>query len=154
MATYKININDKIEEVDVSKGTHLLWVIREHLGLMGTKFSCGIGACGACTVHIDGEAKRSCVTPIDAVANGQNIRTIEGLSSDNSHPVQQAWLEMQVPQCGYCQSGQIMQAAALLNKNPKPNKGEIIQHMTKNLCRCGTYVRIIKAVESAAEKLS
>ncbi len=150
MALVKININDKDEQIDVPEETHLLWAIREHLGLTGTKFSCGIGACGACTVHIDGVATRSCITPISAVTDGQKITTIEGLSSDNSHPLQEAWIEAQVPQCGYCQSGQIMHAAGLLNENSKPSKQEIVKHMSANLCRCGTYMRIAKAVEIAA----
>lgn len=152
MAIFTININNKNQQVETTEGTPLLWVIREHLGYMGTKFGCGIGACGACTVHIDGEARRSCVTPIDAVTKGQKVKTIEGLSSDSSHPLQEAWTEMQVPQCGYCQSGQIMQAAALLDKNPNPSKQEIVKQMSANLCRCGTYLRIIKAVETAAKK--
>lgn len=151
MEKFTINVNGKEEQVDVPAETHLLWVVREHLGLMGTKFSCGIGACGACTVHIDGTPTRSCITPITAVSEGQKITTIEGLSSDNSHPLQKAWIEAQVPQCGYCQSGQIMQAAGLLKDNPKPTRQEIINHMSANLCRCGTYMRIAKAVEIAAE---
>lgn len=154
MTKFKINVNGKDHQIEATEETRMLWIIRERLGLTGTKFSCGIGACGACTIHIDGKETRSCVTPITAVADGQKVTTIEGLSSDSSHPVQEAWVEMQVPQCGYCQSGQIMQAAALLGKNPNPSKGEIIQHMTKNLCRCGTYMRIIKAVELAAGKES
>ena len=152
MPNYKININGNDEQIEVSEGTRILWVVREHLGLMGTKFSCGIGACGACTIHVDGKATRSCITPIEAVSEGQKITTIEGLSTDNAHPVQKAWVEMQVPQCGYCQSGQIMRAAALLAENPTPSKQEIIEDMTHNLCRCGTYIRIIKAVELAAKK--
>jgi len=152
MATYSININGKDHQIETKEGAHMLWVIREHLGLMGTKFSCGIGACGACTIHINGKATRSCITPIEAVANGQKITTIEGLSSNSDHPVQKAWEEIQVPQCGYCQSGQIMQAAALLSENPKPSKPQIIKHMSANLCRCGTYMRIIKAVKMAAGK--
>lgn len=154
MANFKLNVNGEIHQIETTKGTRLLWIIREHLGLMGTKFSCGIGACGACTIHIDGKAIRSCVTPVEALSSGQKITTIEGLSTDSSHPVQEAWVEMQVPQCGYCQSGQIMQAAGLLEENPKPSKQDIIKHMSKNLCRCGTYLRIIKAVEAAAGKVS
>ncbi len=150
MAKYTININDENQEVEASEKTHLLWIVREQLGLMGTKYSCGIGACGACTVHIDGKSTRSCITPITAVIDGQKITTIEGLSSDSSHPVQKAWVEAQVPQCGYCQSGQIMHAAGLLNQNPSPSKEEIVKYMSANLCRCGTYMRIAKAVEMAA----
>lgn len=150
MAKYTININDENQEVEASEKTHLLWIVREQLGLMGTKYSCGIGACGACTVHIDGKSTRSCITPITAVVDGQKITTIEGLSSDSSHPVQKAWVEAQVPQCGYCQSGQIMHAAGLLNQNPSPSKEEIVKYMSANLCRCGTYMRIAKAVEMAA----
>ncbi len=146
-----ININGSEKQVDVPGDTHLLWVVREHLGLTGTKFSCGIGACGACTVQIDGKAMRSCITPVSAVTNGQKITTIEGLSTDNDHPLQRAWIEAQVPQCGYCQSGQIMHAAGLLNENPKPSKAQIVEHMSANLCRCGTYMRIAKAVEIASE---
>lgn len=150
MAKYTININDENQEVEASEKTHLLWIVREQLGLMGTKYSCGIGACGACTVHIDGKSTRSCITPITAVIDGQKITTIEGLSSDSSHPVQKAWVKAQVPQCGYCQSGQIMHAAGLLNQNPSPSKEEIVKYMSANLCRCGTYMRIAKAVEMAA----
>lgn len=152
MTNYTININGKDHQIETTEHTRILWVIREHFGLMGTKFSCGIGACGACTIHVDGKPMRSCITPITAVAEGQKITTIEGLSGDSSHPVQKAWVEMQVPQCGYCQSGQIMQAAGLLNENPKPSKAEIVEYMSKNLCRCGTYMRIAKAVEMAAKK--
>jgi len=153
MATYTININGKDQKVETTEGTPLLWVIREHLGYMGTKFGCGIGMCGACTILLDGKTTRSCLTPINTVADGnKKITTIEGLSEDSSHPLQEAWVEAQVPQCGYCQSGQIMHAASLLNDNPKPSKEEIVQHMSMNLCRCGTYERIAKAVEIAATK--
>ncbi len=152
MVKYTINVNGENYEIETSKETRLLWIIREHLGLMGTKFSCGIGACGACTVHVNGKAVRSCITPVDSVSEGQKVTTIESLSSDNSHPLQKAWIDMQVPQCGYCQSGQIMQAASLLADNPSPSRKEIIQHMSANLCRCGTYLRIIKAVEKATKE--
>lgn len=145
-----LNINGVDLQVDVSEDTHLLWVVRETLGLTGTKFSCGIGACGACTVHIDGKPVRSCITPVNAITEGQKITTIEGLSDDNSHPVQKAWIEAQAPQCGYCQSGQIMLAAGLLKENPNPSRQEIVQYMSANLCRCGTYMRIANAVEIAA----
>ena len=152
MATYTININGQSKTVTVAEGTPLLWVIREHLSLTGTKYGCGIGQCGACTIHVNGTAMKSCTLPVEAVTEGQELTTIEGLSTDNAHPLQKAWVAAQVPQCGYCQSGQIMQAATLLENNPKPSREEIIQHMNGNLCRCGTYLRIIKAIEMAAGK--
>ena len=130
--------------------TPLLWVIRDELGLTGTKFGCGIGFCGACTVHVEGRATRSCITPVGAVA-GARVTTIEGLDPQGKHPLQTAWLEMQVPQCGYCQSGQIMAAAVLLRENPQPNDADIDEAMCGNLCRCGTYSRIRKAIHAAAE---
>ena len=141
------------EAVSVSAGpdTPLLWVVREHLGLTGTKFGCGAGLCGACTVHLNGRPVRACQTPLASV-EGAAVTTIEGLSADSSHPVQKAWIAEQVPQCGYCQSGQIMQAAALLAKNPKPSREEIIAHMDGNICRCGTYTRIIAAIQRAARE--
>jgi isoquinoline 1-oxidoreductase alpha subunit len=126
-------------------------VIREHLKLTGTKYGCGIAQCGACTVHIDGKATRSCVTPVSTVS-GKSVTTIEGLSPDSSHPLQKAWIVEQVPQCGYCQSGQIMQAAALLAQNPKPSREEIVTHMNGNICRCGTYSRIVRAIQRAAQE--
>ena len=129
--------------------TALLWVLREHLKLTGTKFGCGSGLCGACTVHLDGQPMRACITPISAVA-GKSITTIEGLSKDQSHPLQKAWIETQVPQCGYCQSGQIMQAAALLESNKNPSREEIVAYMNGNICRCGTYLRIMRAIKIAA----
>ncbi|HET7595877.1 MAG TPA: (2Fe-2S)-binding protein [Burkholderiales bacterium] len=144
----QLNINGKPHEVDVEPDTPLLWVIREQVGLTGTKYGCGVAACGACTVHLEGEAVRSCSIPVSAVA-GKRIVTIEGLSSDGSHPVQKAWAELDVPQCGYCQSGQIMAAVALLAKKPKPTDSDIDQAMT-NICRCGTYQRIRAAVHLAA----
>lgn len=150
MATFSLKINGKEQNVDTDANTPLLWVIREHLGLMGTKFGCGIAQCGACTLHVDGKPMRACVLPVSAVAQGQEIITIEGLSENNSHPLQQAWIEEQVPQCGYCQSGQIMQAATLLASNSNPSREEILTHMRGNLCRCGTYMRIVKAIERAA----
>jgi len=146
----KFTLNAKSVEVDVDPGTPLLWVIRDTLGLMGTKYGCGIAQCGACTVHIDGAPTRACVMPIEAVA-GRRITTIEGLSQDNSHPVQQAWLKFSVPQCGYCQSGQIMSAAALLATNDNPSDQEIDAAMSGNLCRCGTYPRIRAAIKAAAK---
>ena len=146
---FTIKVNGASQVVDVDPDTPLLWVIREELGLTGTKYSCGIAACGSCTVHVDGEATRSCVLPIEFVGQSE-ITTIEGLSSDRSHPVQQAWLEIDVPQCGYCQSGQIMAAAALLEENPNPSDEEIKETVT-NLCRCGTYNRVLKGIKRAAE---
>ena len=145
----KLTINGKPHEADVAEDTPLLWVLRDTLGLTGTKYGCGMALCGACTVHIDGAATRSCITPVSAVA-GKSVTTIEGLSADRSHPVQQAWMELDVPQCGYCQSGQIMSAAALLAKTPKPSDADIDAAMAGNICRCGTYVRIRKAIHRAA----
>ena len=142
-------INDRPVSVDLNPQTPLLWAIRDHVGLTGTKYGCGAGLCGACTVHVDGVAVRACQTQISEMA-GKKVVTIEGLSPDSSHPLQKAWITEEVPQCGYCQSGQIMQAAALLAKNPKPSRAEIIQHMDGNICRCGTYHRIIAAIERAA----
>ena len=142
-------INGKSVDVAAEEDAPLLWVIREHLKLTGTKFGCGIAQCGACTVHIDGEPTRSCSIPLSNVA-GKAVTTIEGLSADSSHPLQKAWIAEQVPQCGYCQSGQIMQAAALLKKNPKPTREQIVEHMNGNICRCGTYSRIIAAIQTAA----
>ena len=144
-------LNGKQQDVEVGPNTPLLWVLREHLKLTGTKFGCGIAACGACTVHIDGEPARSCAMPISLVA-GKSVTTIEGLSADGSHPLQKAWIAEQVPQCGYCQSGQIMQAAALLATNKNPTREEIVAHMDGNICRCGTYLRIISAIQRAARE--
>ena len=135
----------------VDGGTPLLWVLREHLKMTGTKFGCGIASCGACTVHIDGKAVRSCAMPVSLV-EGKSVTTIEGLSPDGSHPLQKAWVAEQVPQCGYCQSGQIMQAAELLATNKHPTKDQIVAHMDGNICRCGTYLRIISAIERAARE--
>ena len=147
-----ITVNNQVVNVDASADTPLLWVLRDHLGMTGTKFGCGLALCGACTVHIDGAATRSCVLPLRAVA-GKSITTIEGLSKDRSHAVQKAWLEIDVPQCGYCQSGQIMSAAALLEANPKPSDADIDAAMSGNICRCGTYPRIRRAIHRAAELL-
>ncbi len=133
--------------------TALLWVLREHLKLTGTKFGCGSGLCGACTVHLDGQPMRACITPISAVA-GKSVTTIEGLSEDKTHPLQKAWIEAQVPQCGYCQSGQIMQAAALVESNKSPSREEIVAYMNGNICRCGTYLRIIRAIKIAATEMN
>ncbi len=144
-------MNGKPASADVAPDTPLLWVIRDTLGMTGTKFGCGMSQCGACTVHVNGNPIRSCVTPVSAVA-GKKITTIEGLSENGDHPLQKAWVEEQVPQCGYCQSGQIMQAAALLAKNKKPTREQIVAHMSGNICRCGTYNRIIAAVQRAAKQ--
>jgi isoquinoline 1-oxidoreductase alpha subunit len=144
-------VNGKPARSELPPDTPLLWVIRDELGLSGTKFGCGAAQCGACTVHINGAPVRSCATPVSAAA-GKRVTTIEGLSPDNDHPLQKAWVNEQVPQCGYCQSGQIMQAAALLAKNAKPTRAQIVQHMNGNLCRCGTYNRIVRAIERAAKE--
>ena len=145
-------INGRPHAVDAPKDTPLLWIIREQLQMTGTKFGCGAGLCGACTVHVDGVAVRSCQTHIGEL-EGKKVTTIEGLSEHGDHPLQKAWIAEQVPQCGYCQSGQIMQAAALLTKNPKPSRSEIVRHMDGNICRCGTYGRIVAAIESASATL-
>ncbi len=145
-----LTVNGQKHELNVEPDTPLLWVLRDHLQLTGTKYSCGIAACGACTVHLNGQPIRSCVTPIATLA-GQSIVTIEGLSENNDHPVQRAWLELNVPQCGYCQSGQIMAAAALLSKTPNPSDADIDRDMSGILCRCGTYQRIRAAIHRAAE---
>ncbi len=150
MANFTLNINGEKKEVDVDPNTPLLWVLREDLDLVGTKYGCGMSQCGACTVHLNGAAVRSCVFPVSAVAN-QPITTIEGLSEDGDHPVQKAWLEEDVAQCGYCQSGQIMSAAALLNNNPNPTDEDIDLAMSGNICRCATYVRIKKAIKKASK---
>jgi isoquinoline 1-oxidoreductase subunit alpha len=145
-----LNVNGRVRQADVEPDTPLLWALRDGLGLTGTKFGCGMAQCGACTVHLDGQPIRSCVTPVSAVGD-RKITTIEGLSADGSHPVQQAWVAEQVPQCGYCQSGQIMAAVALLARTPNPSDAEIDQALAGNICRCGTYQRIRKAVHTAAE---
>src|SRR5579864_8102303 len=144
-------INGRAVTVDAEPDTPLLWVIREHLKMTGTKFGCGIAQCGACTVHVGGEPTRSCSTPVSAV-EGMSITTIEGLSTDSSHPLQKAWIAEQVPQCGYFQSGQIMQAAALLKANKSPSRDDIVEHMDGNICRCGTYLKIISAIKRAARE--
>jgi aerobic-type carbon monoxide dehydrogenase small subunit (CoxS/CutS family) len=143
------SVNGKPVNLDIDPSTPLLWVIRDHLGLTGTKYGCGMAQCGACTIHIDGEAVRSCVAPLSRAA-GKSVTTIEGLSSDLSHPLQLAWLEEDVPQCGYCQSGQLMSAAVLLREKPQPTDEDIDQAMTGNICRCGTYPRIRRAIYRAA----
>jgi isoquinoline 1-oxidoreductase alpha subunit len=152
MAIYKLQVNGKTLQADVEADTPLLWVLRDHLGLVGTKYGCGIAQCGACTVHVNGSATRSCVYPVSAVGNSQVI-TIEGLSEKGDHPLQQAWDEIDVAQCGYCQAGQIMTAAALLKQNPKPSMDEIEVTMNGNICRCGAYHRIRDAVKLASSKI-
>jgi isoquinoline 1-oxidoreductase subunit alpha len=149
---YTLQINGRKLEADVDADTPLLWVLRDHFGLVGTKFGCGIAQCGACTVHLNGKAVRSCSLPVSAIGAGK-VTTIEGLSEKGDHPVQQAWSEIDVPQCGYCQAGQIMTASALLAKNPKPSVQEIELAMNGNICRCGTYHRIREAVVLASTKM-
>lgn len=150
MATFNLKINGEKHQIDVDPTTPMLWVLRDHLKLVGTKYGCGVAQCGACTIHLDGTAIRSCMTPISAAADA-NITTIEGLSKDGDHPVQKAWLEHDVPQCGYCQAGQIMTAAALLKQNSNPSDEDIDTAMNGNICRCGTYVRIRQAIKTAAK---
>ncbi|MBK9255067.1 MAG: (2Fe-2S)-binding protein [Saprospiraceae bacterium] len=152
MATFNLKVNGKKLSVDVDPTTPLLWILRDHLDLPGTKFGCGIASCGACTIHLDGTAMRSCILPVSAVGD-KKITTIEGLSESGDHPVQKAWLEHDVPQCGYCQAGQIMTAAALLKENSNPSDDEIESAMNGNLCRCGTYTRIKAAVKTAAKNM-
>lgn len=152
MAIYKLQINGKVFQADVEPDTPLLWVLRDHLGLVGTKYGCGIAQCGACTVHVNGAAMRSCVYPVSAVGNSQVI-TIEGLSESGDHPLQKAWDEIDVAQCGYCQAGQIMTAAALLKQNPNPSMDEIEATMNGNICRCGAYHRIREAIKLASTKI-
>lgn len=152
MAQFKVQINGRNYEADVDADTPLLWVLRDNFGLVGTKYGCGIAQCGACTVHLNGNAVRSCTLPISAVGNSK-VTTIEGLSENGDHPVQQAWNEVDVPQCGYCQAGQIMTASALLAKNPHPTVEQIETAMNGNLCRCGTYHRIREAVVLASNKM-
>ena len=149
MAKFNLNINGKKQEVDVDPNTPILWVLRDSLNLVGTKYGCGIAQCGACTIHLDGVATRSCMLPISTVED-KTITTIEGLSEKGNHPVQQAWLEHDVPQCGYCQAGQIMSAASLLKENANPSDADIDAAMNGNICRCGTYTRIKAAIKTAA----
>jgi isoquinoline 1-oxidoreductase alpha subunit len=148
----KFTVNGREAHSDQPSDTPLLWVIRDELGLTGTKFGCGMAQCGACTVHVNGTPTRSCITPVSAIA-GKKITTIEGLSPAADHPLQKAWIAEQVPQCGYCQSGQIMAAAALLEKNKKPTREQIVAHMNGNICRCGTYNQIVAAIQRAASEL-
>lgn len=150
MAKFNLKINGKDMEVDVDPQTPMLWVLRDHLDLTGTKYGCGIAQCGACTIHLNGTATRSCMLPISVVGDNE-ITTIEGLAEEANHPVQQAWLEHDVPQCGYCQAGQIMSAASLLKSNPSPSDEQIEAAMSGNICRCGTYVRIKEAIKTAAK---
>jgi isoquinoline 1-oxidoreductase subunit alpha len=150
-AMIELEVNGKAVAVDTGGDTALLWALRDHLGLTGTKYGCGGGYCGACTVQVDGRPMRSCQVRLSAAA-GKSVRTIEGLSPDRSHPLQKAWIAEQAPQCGYCQSGQLMQAAALLESNPNPSREEIVRHMNGVICRCGTYTRIIAAIQRAAKE--
>jgi isoquinoline 1-oxidoreductase subunit alpha len=153
MATFNLTVNGKKQTVEVDATTPVLWVLRDHLNLVGTKFGCGMAQCGACTIHVNGSATRSCMLPVSSVGD-QEITTIEGLSEAGDHPVQKAWLEHDVPQCGYCQAGQIMSAAALLKENPNPTDEQIETAMNGNICRCGTYVRIKAAVKTAVQNLN
>jgi isoquinoline 1-oxidoreductase alpha subunit len=151
MATFNLKINGETRKVDVDPKTPALWVLRDHLNMTGTKYGCGIAACGACTIHLNGTAVRSCLLPVSAIGN-QAITTIEGLSVNGDHPVQKAWLELDVAQCGYCQTGQIMSAAALLKSTPRPTEAQIESAMSGNICRCGTYLRIKAAILAAAKQ--
>ena len=153
MPTYTLTVNGTPRTVEVEADTPLLWVLREHLKLTGTKYGCGMAQCGSCTIHLNGNPVRACIVPVSSVTPDQEVTTIEGLSESGDHPLQKAWVEAQVPQCGYCQSGQIMQAAALLANKPQPTREEIVQFMNGNLCRCGTYMRIINAIEMAAKPI-
>lgn len=150
MKEYSISVNGDIHKVKVHEDTPLLWVLRDHLRLTGTKYGCGIAQCGSCTIHLDGEAVRSCILPIDSLGDAK-VTTIEGLSPKNDHPLQQAWVEHDVPQCGYCQSGQIMTAAAFLKENKSPSDGDIVEAMSGNICRCAAYLRIKEAVKTASK---
>jgi isoquinoline 1-oxidoreductase subunit alpha len=153
MPQYSISVNNKKMTVEADADTPVLWILRDHLNILGPKFGCGVAQCGACTIHLDGNAVRSCVLPVSAVSN-KKIVTIEGLSATGDHPLQKAWEELDVAQCGYCQAGQIMSAAVLLRENPNPTNEDIDDAMAGNICRCGTYLRIRKAIHLAAEKLS
>ncbi len=153
MASINLNVNGKQQTVDVDPKTPVLWVLRDHLNLVGTKYGCGIAQCGACTIHLDGVAVRSCQLPVSVIGQ-KSITTIEGLAENGDHPVQKAWIEHDVPQCGYCQAGQIMQAVSLLNQKPNPSDDEIETAMNGNICRCGTYLRIKNAIKTAAQSKS
>jgi isoquinoline 1-oxidoreductase alpha subunit len=150
--TTTLTVNGRRQSITAEDDTPLLWVLREHLKLTGTKFGCGVGQCGACTVHLDGKPAQSCLHPLKDVA-GRRVTTIEGLSPGTPHPLQKAWVAEQVPQCGYCQSGQIMRAAGLLAQTPRPTRAQIVEYMSPNICRCGTYVRIVRAIERAAQEV-
>jgi isoquinoline 1-oxidoreductase alpha subunit len=151
MIAVTLTVNGRRHDIKALPDTPLLWVLREHLKLTGTKYGCGVGQCGACTVHIDGKPNYACLNPIKDL-EGRRVTTIEGLGPDSSHPLQKAWIAEQVPQCGYCQSGQIMRAAGLLKENPRPGRQEIMEYMTPNICRCGTYPRIVRAIERVARE--
>jgi len=151
MIAVTLTVNGRRHDIKALPDTPLLWVLREHLKLTGTKYGCGVGQCGACTVHIDGKPNYACLNPIKDL-EGRRVTTIEGLAPDSSHPLQKAWIAEQVPQCGYCQSGQIMRAAGLLKENPRPGRQEIMEYMTPNICRCGTYPRIVRAIERVARE--
>jgi isoquinoline 1-oxidoreductase alpha subunit len=151
MIAVTLTVNGRRHDIRALPDTPLLWVLREHLKLTGTKYGCGVGQCGACTVHIDGKPNYACLNPIKDL-EGRRVTTIEGLAPDSSHPLQKAWIAEQVPQCGYCQSGQIMRAAGLLKENPRPGRQEIMEYMTPNICRCGTYPRIVRAIERVARE--
>ncbi|MBM3344574.1 MAG: (2Fe-2S)-binding protein [Betaproteobacteria bacterium] len=151
--TATLTVNGQRHSVTAAEDTPLLWVLREQLKLTGTKFGCGVGQCGACTVHVNGAPLQACLLPIKDAA-GKRVTTIEGLSKDGDHPLQKAWIAEQVPQCGYCQSGQIMRAAGLLKEKPRPTRAEIVEYMSPNICRCGTYVRIARAIERAAKEVA
>ena len=151
MTSFSLTVNGKRQTVVAHPDTPLLWVLREHLKITGTKYGCGVGQCGACTVHIDGKAEFSCLRPLSTIGNAR-VTTIEGLSNTSEHPLQKAWIAEETPQCGYCQSGQIMRAAALLKENPHPTRDQIVAHMKTNICRCGSYRRIIAAIERAAKE--
>ena len=152
MKTVNLKVNGKSKSIKILEDSTLLWALREKFGLKGTKYGCGAGLCGACTVHVDGEPVRSCQTSTDSVA-GKSVTTIEGLSKDGEHPLQKAWVREQIPQCGYCQSGQIMRAAGLLSKTKSPSRKEIVEYMSTNICRCGTYNKIISAITAAAKEV-
>ncbi len=152
MPTYQIKVNGASQTVDVSEDTPVLWVLRDHLDLVGTKYGCGIGQCGACTIHVDGTAMRSCSLTMTQI-DGKSVTTIEGLSENGDHPVQEAWKEVDVPQCGYCQAGQIMTASAFLSQNPNPTEEEVKNAMHGNICRCASYTRIKKAIMTASENM-
>ncbi|MCE2789255.1 MAG: (2Fe-2S)-binding protein [Saprospiraceae bacterium] len=152
MAQISFSVNGKKQIVDTDPATPLLWILRDHLNLVGTKFGCGVASCGACTIHLDGKAMRACVLPLSAIAD-KEVTTIEGLSEDGSHPVQQAWVDVDVAQCGYCQAGQIMSATALLKQYPNPTDAQIERGMSGNICRCGTYLRIKEAIKRASENM-